>query len=154
MAIKVRIIREAKKEANEEMKCWKGYAPGAQSGKKTKISSKTGKRVNNCEKIEEEEKSIEEIIDEIVEEIIQEIDKDRMKCNKPRYLKKGESGYGKKQKVVKACKKGKEKLVKFGDAKMRNNSDKPKNKADFRKRHNCSDKKDNMKAGYWACKDW
>ena len=81
-------------------------------------------------------------------------DKDRMKCNKPRYIKKGETGHGKKQKVVKACKKGKEKLVKFGDANMRNNSDKPKNKANFRKRHNCKDKKDNMKAGYWSCKDW
>ena len=160
MAIKVRIIREAKKEANEEMKCWKGYAPGAQSGKKTKISPKTGERVNNCEEIVEEEgKSIEEIIDEIVEEIIQEIDKDRMKCNKPRYLKKGEPGYGKKQKVVKACdpNSDKEKIQKFGDAGMENKSDSKSNKKSFRARHNCSDKtleKDWDTAGYWSCKDW
>lgn len=87
------------------------------------------------------------------------INKDRMKCNKPRYLKKGESGYGNKQKVVKACDpdSDKEKLTKFGDAKMRNNRDKKPNKKSFRARHNCSDK--NLKddwdtASYWACKDW
>ena len=87
------------------------------------------------------------------------IDKDKMKCNKKRYLRKGESGYGNKQKVVKACDPDtdKEKLVKFGDAKMRNNRDKPKNKKSFRARHNCSDKnleKDWDTASYWACKDW
>jgi hypothetical protein len=87
------------------------------------------------------------------------IDKDRMKCNKPRYLKKGEPGYGNKQKVVKACDpdSDKEKLQKFGDAKMRNNRDKPGNKKSFRARHNCPDKnmeKDWDTASYWACKDW
>ncbi len=81
-------------------------------------------------------------------------DKAKMKCNKPRYIRKGETGHGKQQKVVKACKDGKEKLVKFGDANMRNNSDKPKNKANFRSRHNCDQKKDKMTAGYWSCKDW
>ena len=87
------------------------------------------------------------------------INKDKMKCNKKRYLRKGESGYGNKQKVVKACDpdSDKEKLVKFGDAKMRNNRDRPKNKKSFRARHNCSDKsleKDWDTASYWACKDW
>jgi hypothetical protein len=37
---------------NEE-KCWKGYSPGAKSGVKTK-KGKGGKRVNNCEPIDEE----------------------------------------------------------------------------------------------------
>ena len=82
-----------------------------------------------------------------------------MSCNKPRYLKKGEPGYGNKQKVVKACDPDseKEKLQKFGDAKMRNNRDKPKNKKSFRARHNCSDKNledDWDTASYWSCKDW
>ena len=36
--------------------CWDGYRPGAQSGRKTKISSKTGKRVANCERISEADK--------------------------------------------------------------------------------------------------
>jgi hypothetical protein len=39
---------------NEEEKCWDGYGPGAKSGVKTK-KGKSGKRVNNCEPINEEE---------------------------------------------------------------------------------------------------
>ena len=39
---------------NEEEKCWDGYGPGAKSGVKTK-TGKSGKRVNNCEPINEEE---------------------------------------------------------------------------------------------------
>jgi hypothetical protein len=35
-----------------EIKCWDGYKPG---NPKTKISSKTNKRVNNCVPIKEEE---------------------------------------------------------------------------------------------------
>ncbi len=89
------------------------------------------------------------------EELVDEdLDKDKMDCNNPRYLKKGEPGYGDKQKVVKACKKEKERIVKFGDANMENKSDNPENKKNFRSRHNCSDKKDKFKAGYWSCKDW
>ena len=84
----------------------------------------------------------------------EDTDKDRMKCNSPRYIKKGEPGYGKKQKVVKACKDGEEKIIRFGDGKMENRSDNPKRKKAFRDRHNCSDKKDKFAAGYWSCKDW
>lgn len=47
------IIEQWRKYLNEE-KCWDGYAPGAQSGVKTKIG-KSGDRVNNCEPINEEE---------------------------------------------------------------------------------------------------
>ena len=101
------------------------------------------------------EKTEESLIRRLIrQELLREFDKDKMKCNKPRYLKKGETGYGKKQKVVKACKDGKEKIVKFGDANMKNKSNNKDSKANFRARHNCSDKKDKMKAGYWACKDW
>ena len=49
-----RIIIESMNEAKNP--CWDGYRPGAQSGRKTKISSKTGKRVANCEKISETDK--------------------------------------------------------------------------------------------------
>ena len=37
----------------EEQGCWDGYAPGAQSGVKTKpgTGKNKGKRVNNCEPI-------------------------------------------------------------------------------------------------------
>ena len=83
-----------------------------------------------------------------------QIKKDKMKCNKKRYLRKGESGYGKKQKVVKACDKDKERIIKFGSAKMRNNKDKPKNRKSFRDRMNCDNPGSKLKARYWACKDW
>tara|TARA_B100000131_G_scaffold102069_2_gene99094 strand:+ start:1644 stop:2375 length:732 start_codon:yes stop_codon:yes gene_type:complete len=53
-----KIIQEALEEA--ENTCWDGYRPGAQSGKKTK-KGKGGKRVPNCEKINEDDKeSLEE----------------------------------------------------------------------------------------------
>jgi len=43
-----------------EMKCWDGYKPGTP---KTKISSKTGKRVNNCVPIDESVTDTEVICD-------------------------------------------------------------------------------------------
>lgn len=48
-------------------KCWDGYRPGAQSGVKTKVSSKTGKRVANCEKINEDDEDGLEELEEIEE---------------------------------------------------------------------------------------
>jgi hypothetical protein len=84
----------------------------------------------------------------------EKIDKEKMPCNKPRYLRKGEAGYGKKQKVVKGCEGGKEAIVKFGDANMENKSDNPKNKKKFRKRHKCDNPGSKLKARYHACKDW
>ena len=92
--------------------------------------------------------------DEDEEALEEETDKDRMACNKPRYIKKGEPGYGDKQKVVKACDGDKEKIIRFGDANMENKSDNKDSKANFRSRHSCEDKKDKMSAGYWSCKDW
>lgn len=96
---------------------------------------------------------IKEEVEEL-EEASKSFDKDKMKCNKKRYIRKGETGHGKKQKVVKACEKGKEKIVKFGDAKMRNNKDKKKNRKNFRSRMNCDKPGSKLKARYWACKDW
>ena len=53
-----RIIRETLEEV--ENTCWSGYSPGAQSGVKTK-KGKGGKRVANCEEINEDDKeSLEE----------------------------------------------------------------------------------------------
>ena len=40
--------------------------------------------------------------------------KKKMKCNKPRRIRKGESGHGKSKFVVKACQGGKEKIIKHG----------------------------------------
>ena len=42
------------------------------------------------------------------------INKKAMKCNRPRPLRKGEPGFGKKKKVVLGCKAGRQKLIKYG----------------------------------------
>lgn len=102
---------------------------------------------------QEADGSEEDVLEEILAFMLEQ-DKDRMKCDSPRYIKKGETGYGKKQKVVKACDDGEEKVIRFGDANLENKSDDPDSRKNFRARHNCDDKKDQMKAGYWACKDW
>ena len=84
---------------------------------------------------------------------------------KPRRIKKGEPGYGKKKFVVKGTHKGKPYTVRFGDPNMEIRRDNPKAKKNFRSRHNCSEKnvrsrhncsekKDPTKAGYWSCKMW
>ena len=135
--------KQLRRLIRDENPCWDDYSPGAQSGVKTKIG-KTGDRVPNCEEIDENTDPSEG----------KSFDKDKMKCNKKRYLRKGETGHGKQQKVVKACDDGKERIVKFGSATMRNNKDKPKNRKSFRARMNCDTPGSKLKARYWACKDW
>ena len=73
----------------------------------------------------------------------------KMSCNKPR--KSWRAG---KDHVVKACANGKERIIHYGDSSMKDQSHKPNRRKNFRARHNCSEKKDKLKAGYWACKDW
>jgi hypothetical protein len=78
------------------------------------------------------------------------IDKDSMKCNKPRRQKSG----GKKF-VVKACDRGQEKIVRFGDANMKIRKSNPKARASFRARHGCDKGTlDKLKARYWSCRQW
>ena len=77
------------------------------------------------------------------------IDKDRMKCNSPRRTSGGSKKF-----VVKACKDGKEKIVRFGDPNMKIKKSNPKRRKSFRARHKCDQKKDKFSAGYWACKSW
>ena len=81
-------------------------------------------------------------------------DKDRMKCNSPRRIRKGEAGHGKKKFVVKACKDGKEKIIRYGDANLEIKKDSPKRRKSFRARHKCDTAKDKMSARYWSCKKW
>ena len=80
--------------------------------------------------------------------------KDRMKCNSPRRIRKGEPGHGKKKFVVKACDKGKEKIIRYGDANMEIKKDSPARRKSFRARHKSGEKKCKMSAGYWSCKKW
>ena len=77
------------------------------------------------------------------------IDKDRMACNKPRRTSGGSKKF-----VVKACKDGKEKIVRYGDPNMKIKKSNPKRRKSFRARHKCDQKKDKFSAGYWSCKKW
>jgi len=61
------------------------------------------------------------------------INKAKMKCNSPKRQISG----GKKF-VVKACKGGKEKIIRFGDANM----------------NRCDTANDKFSARYWSCKNW
>ena len=45
-------------------------------------------------------------------------------------------------------------LVRFGDPNMEIKRDNPKNLKNFRSRHDCKNKTDKTKAGYWSCKMW
>jgi hypothetical protein len=65
------------------------------------------------------------------------IDKSKMKCNSPRRQVQG----GKKF-VVKACKGGKEKIIRFGDANMTIKKNIPARRKSFRARHRCETAKD------------
>jgi hypothetical protein len=80
------------------------------------------------------------------------IDKKKMACNKPRPLRRGEPGFGKKKRVVKACENGEEKIIKFG-AKGYGHNYSDEARRSFRARHKCGRDKSKMTASYWACKN-
>ena len=103
---------------------------------------------------EEAKKIIQEEIEADLEEEKKKTDKDRMKCNSPRRIRKGEAGHGTKKFVVKACKDGKEKIIRYGDANMEIKKDSPERRKSFRARHKCDTAKDKMSARYWSCKKW
>ena len=84
------------------------------------------------------------------------IDKKKMKCNKPRRT----PNHPKKSHVVKACKDGKEKIIRFGEQGAKT-AGKPKSgeskrmkakRKSFKARHRKNIKKGNMSAAYWADK--
>ena len=77
------------------------------------------------------------------------IDKARMKCNKPQRTPDGPKKF-----VVKACKDGEEKIVRFGDPNMRIKKSNPERRKSFRARHKCSTANDKFSARYWSCKKW
>lgn len=78
------------------------------------------------------------------------LNKAKMKCNKVRPSPRAD-----KKRVVKACDKGKERIVHFGDPKMTIKKSVPARRKSFRARHGCDDGKlDKLKAKYWSCKHW
>ena len=142
-------LREIIRETILSEKCWDGYRPGAQSGVKTKISSKTGKRVPNCEKISE--------TDEVQELEEAEYQGRKVKVDSPTAIRKGDTGYGEKQKKVYVKDGPKEddvKVVRFGDPKSKIRRSNPKARKNFRSRHSCDSPGPKTKARYWSCKEW
>lgn len=80
---------------------------------------------------------------------VKRINKSTLKCNKPRRT----SGASKKF-VVKACEKGKHKIVRFGDSNMSIKRSIPERRKAFRARHKCDQKHSKLSARYWSCKMW
>ena len=72
-----------------------------------------------------------------------------MKCNRPKRQVQG----GKKF-VVKACKGGKEKIIRYGDANMTIKKSNPARRKSFRARHRCDNPGPKTKARYWSCYQW
>ena len=77
------------------------------------------------------------------------VDKSKMSCNNPQRTTDGPKKF-----VVKACKGGEERIVRFGDPKMSIKKNIPSRKASFMARHNCSERKDPFSASYWSCRAW
>ena len=78
------------------------------------------------------------------------VDKSKMACNKPRRTSGGSKKF-----VVKACKDGKEKIIRFGDPDMKIRKSNPKARKSFRARHKCdTNPPSKLTARYWSCKKW
>lgn len=75
-------------------------------------------------------------------------------ANKPRRIRGGEPGHGKKKFVVRAKQGDKEKVIRFGDANMEIKRDNPERRKNFRARHKCDTAKDKLSARYWSCRKW
>ncbi len=157
--------KEGKKDAcyhkvKSRYKVWpSAYASGALV-KCRKVGAKNwGNSKKEQLEIEEHNQNIDEI-EKIVKEELEVVlsekktDKEKMKCNSPRRIRKGEAGHGKKKFVVKACDGGTEKIIRYGDANMEIKKDSPKRRKSFRARHNCKNPGSKLKARYWSCKKW
>jgi len=93
----------------------------------------------------------------LVEEILteaQKTKKDKMPANKPRRIRQGEQGNGKKKFVVKAKEGNKEKIIRYGDANLKIKKNIPARRKSFRARHKCATPGSKLKARYWSCKKW
>ncbi len=90
----------------------------------------------------------------VLEVLEEATDKSKMPANKPRRIRKGEPGYGKKKFVVKAKEGDKEKIIRFGDANMKIKKYIPARRKSFRARHKCHQKKSKLGASYWSCLKW
>lgn len=78
----------------------------------------------------------------------------KVTLNKPRRIRKGEPGHGRKKSVVFVNDNGKVKKVMFGDPNLSIKKNIPARRKNFRARHNCAEAKDKTKASHWSCKAW
>ena len=78
----------------------------------------------------------------------------KVTLNKPRPIRKGEPGYGRKKSVVFVSDGGKVKRVMFGDPNMPIRKNNPEARKSFRARHNCDNPGPKTSARYWSCKAW
>tara|TARA_R100001443_G_scaffold43533_1_gene56604 strand:- start:3863 stop:5599 length:1737 start_codon:yes stop_codon:yes gene_type:complete len=84
------------------------------------------------------------------EDIAAEYGGKKVSLNKPFRTKGGNKKFA----VYVKNKSGRVVIVRFGDPNMEIKRDDPKRRKAFRDRHNCAEKKDKTKAGYWSCKMW
>jgi hypothetical protein len=148
-----------------EIKCWPDYKLGEP---KTKISSKTGERVNNCVPIEEDnvdEYDVESPQD--IKEFVQFMREYKQPLHEAEYhgrkvqLGKPMQGDVKKFKVYVKNPKGKVVKVNFGfggssakGKRMNIKKNNPERRKAFRARHNCDSPGPRTKARYWSCRKW
>jgi hypothetical protein len=90
----------------------------------------------------------------LIEEELDEAKKKKKKKNPPLNKPSRNTGGGKKYKVFVRAPGGGIRKVTFGDKKggLTGNWNDPKARKAFADRHNCAEKKDKTKAGYWACR--
>ena len=133
-----------------KQKCWPGYerVPGKKCGqigscrKKRKSKSKRKRRsyrLSSKRKYRKRRKSRKR-------QTSRKSNKSKMKCN--RVKKSYRPG---KKFMVKACSKGKSKLIHFG-AKGYGHNYSTKARKSFRARHRCKTAKNKLTARYWSCK--
>jgi hypothetical protein len=149
----------------KESQCWSDYKLGEP---KTKISSKTGKRVNNCVPVEEDdvdEYDVESSQD--IKEFVQFMREYKQPLQEAEYqgrkvqLGKPMQGDVKKFKVYVKNPKGKVVKVNFGfggssakGKRMNIKKNNPERRKAFRARHNCDSPGPRTKARYWSCRKW
>ena len=79
------------------------------------------------------------------------VDKSKMSCNKPQRT----PSHPTKKFIVKACDKGIERVIRFGDQNMSIKKDQPERRKSFRARHKCdTNPPSKLTARYWSCKKW
>jgi hypothetical protein len=71
-------------------------------------------------------------------------------CNSPRRTSGGPKKF-----VVKACSNGQEKVLRYGDPKMKIKKSIPGRRRNFRARHGCDkNPPSKLTPRYWSCKNW